>query len=562
MERSKSIMISIILLASLVASTTNSSADGEDIIVESNMTWSGDMTLSQNVRILNGGSLSFVDSKVNISSGVGIYVDASSSLSLESSELSSTNPPSGLAGFGYCDEDNRSSVRVFSQSEQNIRAYLRPIQGFSLDGVVAYFGNETKDLSGEEDFIPLGSGSVDIWIGLTGPLCHPVSLSEISIERAGQERVWSDAADYEHRNFMVHGDPGFSIDIDGSMQSNGSSIFGGRISSYGYLNISDSSLDRVGPILLANDDASLVLGGNTKITNSTDDHDVRARAHSPIEWGDGVSGSGGLTDKWERRLSGQKLSFDAMYVTFEIRGMHKFPSYSNFSNELGISFVDGGKERVVEIAWSEDNTWEETPIWTENASVVITEYRTAWNPEASGILDYGGGQFDLPWEQEVWVRTGTPMIEWVSLTPMGEDGILGEASIGDSVNVEAVISNSGTAAASLAIGCKDSSGVEAQVSPQFPNAIIEPGTERTISFSWRSSSTGEDYLNCRVLTPTQLVEESAFGGGEMETSNLSWIDSSDDTGDERSILPALIVVLISAAIGGHFLFRIYREDEI
>lgn len=562
MERSKSIMISIILLASLVASTTNSSADGEDIIVESNMTWSGEMTLSQNVRILNGGSLSFVDSKVNISSGVGIYVDASSSLSLESSELSSTNPPSGLAGFGYCDEDNRSSVRVFSQSEQNIRAYLRPIQGFSLDGVVAYFGNETKDLSGEEDFIPLGSGSVDIWIGLTGPLCHPVSLSEISIERAGQERVWLDAADYEHRNFMVHGDPGFSIDIDGSMQSNGSSIFGGRISSYGYLNISDSSLDRVGPILLANDDASLVLGGNTKITNSTDDHDVRARARSPIEWGDGVSGSGGLTDKWERRLSGQKLSFDAIYVTFEIRGMHKFPSYSNFSNELGISFVDGGKERVVEIAWSEDNTWEEAPIWTENATVVITEYRTAWNPEASGILDYGGGQFDLPWEQEVWVRTGTPMIEWVSLTPMGEDGILGEASIGDSVNVEAVISNSGTAAASLAIGCKDSSGVEAQVSPQFPNAIIEPGTERTISFSWRSSSTGEDYLNCRVLTPTQLVEESAFGGGEMETSNLSWIDSSDDNGGERSILPALIVVLISAAIGGHFLFRIYREDEI
>ena len=58
------------------------------------------------------------------------------------------------------------------------------------------------------------------------------------------------------------------------------------------------------------------------------------------------------------------------------------------------------------------------------------------------------------------------------------------------------------------------------------------------------------------------MEESAFGGGEMETSNLSWIDSSDDTGDERSILPALIVVLISAAIGGHFLFRIYREDEI
>ncbi|MBI87503.1 MAG: hypothetical protein CMB67_00525 [Euryarchaeota archaeon] len=561
MDRSKSIMIGLILLASLVVTSTNVYADDEDIIIESNMTWSSDMTLSQNVRVMNGGSLSIIDSQVNISNGVGIYVDSSSSLSLENSGLSSINAPSGLAGFGYCDEDNRSAVRALSQSQQNIRVYLRPIQGYSLDGVVAYFGNETKDLSGEEDFVPLGSGPVDIWIGMTGPLCHPVSLSEISIERGGQERVWSEAADYEHRNFMVHGDPGFTIDIDGLMKSRGSSIYGGSISASGYLNISDSYLNKVGPILLNDHGASLLLQGNTQFSNSTDDHDVRAWAHSSIEWGADVTGSGGLTDKWERRLSGQRLTFDAMYVTYEITGMHKFPSYSNFSNELGVSFIDGGKERVVEIAWSEDNTWEESPIWTEMAKIVITEYRTAWNPEASGILDYGGGQLDLNWEEEVLVRSGTPMIEWASLTPIGEDGVVVEASIGDSVNVEAVIANSGSAAASLAIGCKDSSGVEAQISPQFPNAIIEPGTERTISFSWRSSTTGEDYLSCRVLTPTQLVEEDAFGGGEMETANLSWIESSSDSEGDNTLVPALVVVLISAAIGGYFLFSIYQEED-
>ncbi|GIS50516.1 MAG: hypothetical protein Ct9H90mP24_8080 [Methanobacteriota archaeon] len=31
--------------------------------------------------------------------------------------------------------------------------YIRPIQGFSLDGAKAHFGNETKELSGEEDFV-------------------------------------------------------------------------------------------------------------------------------------------------------------------------------------------------------------------------------------------------------------------------------------------------------------------------------------------------------------------------------------------------------------------------
>ena len=273
-----------------------------------------------------------------------------------------------------------------------------------------------------------------------------------------------------------------------------------------------------------------------------------------------MSGSGGLTDKWERRISGQSLSFDAMFVTYDITGLHKFPSYSNFSNEMGVSFIDGGRERVVEIAWSDDNTWEENPIWSEQAIVTITDYRTAWNPEESGIGDYGGGQFELVWDSEVKVESGTPMVIWDSLSVVGEDGALSEAVVGDSVNVDAEISNSGSSAASLAINCEDvSTDATAQISPSFPNAVIGPGEKVTISFSWRVSVPGEDAISCRILTPTQLVDELAFGGGQTTSQSVNW--TMVDEEDGFTIIPALIALVIAASAGGYFLFQIYNERE-
>ena len=187
MRKMEAKLLTVVLLLSVSLFSINVTAEGDDIIIESDMTWSDDMSLSQNVRVLNGGSLSLVDSHLTISSNVQIFVDSSSSLRLVDSDISSDSPPSELAGFGYCDETNMSAVRATTSSEQNVRMYIRPIQGFSLDGATAHFGNETKELSGEEDFVPLGSGPVDVWVGLTGPLCHPVSLSEISIERVNQE---------------------------------------------------------------------------------------------------------------------------------------------------------------------------------------------------------------------------------------------------------------------------------------------------------------------------------------------------------------------------------------
>ena len=568
MTRRNPIMLCIVLLFSVTVIPSNAVAEGDDIIIESNMTWSDDMALSQNVRVVNGGILNIVESEFTIADGVEIFVDENSILGIDNSSLISSTPPGELVGYGYCDQGNRSGVKIEWPSSSTVLVTMTSIEPTTFDGVTAYFENYSEALSGQEysleiENVPDG----EIWIDLVGPLCHPPSISSISVKRANGGDFDcpscispTNAADFEFRNMMVYGSPGFTITAEGEFVSAHSNIFGGQISSSSNININDSLLNRVGPILLTSDDAGIHLGGSTQFTNSTDDHDVRGSAHSSIVWGDNVRGSGGLTDKWEKRISGQSLSFDAMFVTYDITGMHKFPSYSNFSNEMGVSFIDGGRERVVEIAWSEDNTWEGNPIGSEQAIVTITDYRTAWNPEESGIGDYGGGQFELGWDSEVKVESGTPMVIWDSLSVVGEEGAMNEAFVGDSVNVDAEISNSGSAAASLAINCDDiSTDAAAQISPSFPNAVIGPGEKVTISFSWRVSVPGEDSISCRILTPTQLVDEMAFGGGQATSQSVNW--TMDDDEDDFTIIPALIALVIAASAGGYFLFSIYNERE-
>ena len=568
------IFLSLSIVFAGVSLTASVSAEGDSIIVESDMTWQQDMALSQNLIVQNGGSLTISGSQIVVEKGVNIHVESGSSLKLDNANLLAEEPPSGLVGFGYCDEGNRSEVFVpWDITVNMVEVTMRAIVPGSFDGVTAYYTtfdpirNETvyneESMNGEEYTFSIDEGNEGIWFQLVGPLCYPASISSVSVS-TGVDAGWTDfnAADLRHRNMMVFGDAGFTFSIEGSMESADSMVMGGSISSSGSLLINDTTLDRVGPVLLTSDLASISLGGFSNFTNSTDDHDIRGMSHSSIEWGDEVSGSGGLTDKWERRISGQRLSFDAIFVTYEITGMHKFATYSNFSNEEGISFIDGGRERVVEIAWSEDNTWEEEEVWVEQAVVTITEYRTAWNSEQSGIGNYGGGQFDLGLDSEVTVGAGIPQIEWVSIMVLDENGnAIESALVGDSVAVEAVISNTGTAAANLAINCEqNSTGNTAQISPSFPGALIGPGTQSSISFDWINSVAGEDFLTCRVLTPTQLVDEFAFGGGEMSGVQVAWTEGSEDEGSSI-LLPVMIALVIGTAIAGYAFVANSREED-
>ena len=150
---------------------------------------------------------------------------------------------------------------------------------------------------------------------------------------------------------MAAGERQYEIVVNGHISMSGSSLIGSKLTvgEYGSLVTNDSTFDRVGPIL-SQGDGSIVRIVNSTFINSLDDHDVRGTAFSEITWEDSV-GSGGFTDRWERRVVDQKVVFDSKGVVFRVKGMGvaESTSFESFSDDSGEALVNGGGERVVEV---------------------------------------------------------------------------------------------------------------------------------------------------------------------------------------------------------------------
>ena len=550
-------LISIILTLSIFFIPSNVLAEQDEILIEGNITWEGEMILDDDIIIANGASLTITNSEIIASGEVEVFVDSKSSLIIEDSKFISENPPSYLVGFGYCDYENRSAIKIpwSDQSEEAIITF-RAINSGTFDGVTVYHRESIYNLSGAEDSISVIGGFSDYWIEFVGPNCYPVSLSEVEVSTSENlDSVLFNAGDLIHKNMMLYGDYELFFEIQGNLLLESSTIEGSKFTSVGDIVVKNSTLSRVGPIILNSNLASIELSGDTRFSNSTDDHDIRAKAESTIDWGDDVTGSGGLTDKWERRIAGQFLKFDIGFVTYEILGMFNSPIYTNFSNDEGISYIRGGNERVIEIAWSDDNTWEENEIWKEVAIVNILSYRTAWNPEITDMENYGGS-FILGTELDILVDWDIPNIEWVSLdinTSIEEGEKI--AKIGDSLPIYATLKNSGSASAMFSIDCNISStGNPAVISPSYPHITLGAGDQGIISFKWRNSEIGNESLDCRVLTPTQLIEDDAFGGGEITSSMVVWEEEGDEAGLVY-IMPVLVALIVGIIIYGRQLIN-------
>ena len=153
---------------------------------------------------------------------------------------------------------------------------------------------------------------------------------------------------------------------------------------------------------------------------------------------------GVLIDRWERVISDQSLIFDAIEVSYIIDGMGpsgELLELENFSGQDGVSFINGGRERVVEIGWANGT------VTKENGIIIISEYRTAWNTEQSGILNYGPSDITLTWDEQIDLRNmNIPSIEWVSLTISGNES---DIPTGKSHQISAIIANRGTVSANI-----------------------------------------------------------------------------------------------------------------
>ncbi len=551
-----SFFMTILLLSCVIVPYTSVAQENGIIIIESDVTWVQNDVLDGDIRIIQGGKLTIVDSEILIASDSKIDVDEGGHLVLENSLLKSEEIPTDLIGYGYCDFYNRSVIIINGgpyDSEYEI--IIESSEGYNFNGAVAYIDDEVLNMNGTIFSYINNLPGAQLEIGLHGYGCStPLSISGIKIIDDGNINEFR-ATEMEYRNMMVSGKRNYEIDIQGKLESNNSYIVGANIKSIGEVILSNTQIDRSGPILMESDESTIIVNGSTNFSGSLDDHDIRAMPDTSIIWDENVSGSGGLTDKWERRIKGQYLQFDAVYVEFQILGLYGINTYTNFSNEDGISYIDGGRERIIEIAWSNDNNWTNGDIWKEDAIINIINYRTAWNPENSDMNDYGAYGVPLTQEKVIKMDQNIPEISWISLEVLN-----GEYDAVGSVDMIAKILNSGDAAAHLAISCNlNSSGIMAQTD-SYPNALILPGEIGEIVFNWQRVDSGEERLDCKILTPTQLVEEDSFGGGNMVSGPINWEQINEEEGGLTYIIPILIALILGIIFMGYILINNSQKE--
>ena len=556
MTKSKTVLLAMFFLTSLAVTTPlNVVAQPSEIVIDSRVEWIEDRSLEVDLRIVEGGELTLNDLTLDINDGVNIIVESGGILNLQNSHIQDNNPPTALAGYGYWDEDNRSAILIPGSNYDGAfeaTFYSGETRTF-YGGQAIIEGQDPIDLNGSEFTLSFDSNTEDVWVGLVGYGHQSVHLASVTMTPEIGSSTTYNAIDLDYRNMMGLDQDSETcvLNIAGNADFDEASILGCMVVVDGIMTLHSTTIDRTGPII-SNRDAELILSGETTFSMSKDDHDVRAHANSRLHWGDNVVGSGGHTDRWEKIMDSQEVHFDAAGVLFRILnfGQYEITSSTYFSDENGVGVIDSGDSRTVEIGWADGS------VWTESASIEILEYRTGWNMDES-LDDYGGGIIPLTWDEVIVIDGYTPQIEFVSVNYQEPTDIVSRGSSG--VGMMATIANRGTAPAIVYFTCDVTETGFAAQTTSYPGGLVEAGEEVIIQFTWMNSDVDNASLTCEILTPTQLVDENAFGGGAASSEQITWVDAEDD--EEGSILPVAVVFVIGILGMGAFFFRMTKSSE-
>ncbi|MEC7682096.1 MAG: hypothetical protein VYA23_05160 [Candidatus Thermoplasmatota archaeon] len=556
MTKSKTLLLAMFFLTSYAVTTPLSVvAQPSEIVIDSRVEWIEDRSLEVDLRIVEGGELTLNDLTLDINDGVNIIVESGGILNLQNSHIQDKNPPTALAGYGYWDEDNRSSVLIpGSNNDGAFEAIFYSGETSTFYGGQAIIeGQDPIDLNGSEFTLSFDSNTEDVWVGLVGYGHQSVHLATVTMTPEIGSSTTYNAIDLDYRNMMGLDQDSETcvLNIAGNADFDEASILGCMVVVDGIMTLHSTTIDRTGPII-SNKDAELILSGETTFSMSKDDHDVRAHANSVLHWGDNVVGSGGHTDRWEKIMDSQEVHFDAAGVLFRILnfGQYEITSSTYFSDENGVGLIDSGDSRTVEIGWADGS------VWTESASIEILEYRTGWNMDET-LDDYGGGLIPLTWDEVIVIDGNTPQIEFVSLDYQEPTESVSRGSSG--VGLMATIANRGTAPAIVYFTCDVTETESAAQTTSYPGGLVEAGEEVIIQFTWMNSDVDNASLTCEILTPTQLVDENAFGGGTASSEQITWVDAEDE--EDGSILPVAVAFVIAILGMGAFFFKMTKSSE-
>lgn len=338
----------------------------------------------------------------------------------------------------------------------------------------------------------------------------------------------------------------FPLVIEGTAHLQDATLIGAEVMITGAVTSSNSTFTASGPLNVMGEGSSLSLQGGS-VTMSSADHDVNLDGVASLTW-DETTGTGGVIDRWERNIGEQEIHIPigatctgGYCVEYKIHNHGPSEGTMLRQNVDGVALVPG---RTVEIGWS-DGT-----VWTENASVEIMNFRTAWNLGSTMSSWSAGMMVPLPWDVEVFEilpHLNYPVISIDSVELPAE-----AAQASTSTDVEVTVTNSGTEAAAIFIRC-NIAGTEsyADMTPTYSAMMLDAGETETLNANWTYHSAGDVGIDCYVEEPFQFLDATPFlpmGAANSTRSGtdatVSWTVVDTDSSSAVVMLAALGVTIV------------------
>ena len=547
-----------VLIVLMMALSIN--VNGQENQISSDIIWDTDRSHSGTITVSSGYSLTIENSVVSMEAGSRIVVEEGASLMISESEITTPEPPKGIVGFGHGIGNSASSFMIpASDYDEDFRAFISPSEGGSFFGF-EFVVNDDKSIYGNESELMLefDSDASDTWITVLGFPTSSVGIAGLELEFDDSNTIQIPGIELETRNMRPYGAAAYEIVSSGSVHISGSSVLGGSLQLDGNTIISQTALNRSTPIMAMSNVSNLSLS-NVSIGWSMDDHDLRM-GPSTVLSANSVDWTGGLTDRWERRVGQQMVEFSSSDVIYRVDGLGYQQSNmgSLISDQNGIGLVGSGIERVVEIGWALDSDeYSQSPIWAEEAFIITESFRTAWNPQ-SEVQDYGG-RVAVDWNKSTIIAmAGSPdIVSWESPDIMILSIDYGEnldADPNEGWRANLTISNKGNADAIVYFICDDAqTGLRQSIGDAYVGGLVESDDTAVFPINWTPAGEGEMALTCKILTPSQLVNENFWGGGSITTPLIDFLHSEED--DAGSVVPALVAMAGLGTLIGAYLMK-------
>lgn len=527
-SRNSIICVLILLLTSTLPSLADAPTDGSTITITSDESWSSSTTLSGNVTIASGATLT-IDSNTDVAISSSITVSNGGNLVIDSSSVSAQEQVVWLAM-----DDSNAQIAIPLQGTGGdvlIKfTFKDPLTENNLDA--GFASSDLTSQSGEdaEFTTTLAQGVTEVSINLSAAGWQAVKITGVDIIESGTGSSVEDIRSLQYTGFKAGAVASWSLNImeGGGLLSTNSDINDVDLACFGTCILNQTTMQSFEPIDLS--DSGIITLINSNLNGSITDEDIRGLPGAEINW-NATNGSGGYTDRWIIERIGQKITTALPGVLIQLTELGYYNKSRTVTTDLnGMATLP---TRIIQ--WM-DSSGEEHNESARIKNISFTK-ASAWG-DFTGPLGLLGSD-------DTTVSLDLPMI---SVTSVEIDD--SEANVGEPVSATATVRNDG-AAATIKLTCTDSSGADVRTSPSY--IPVEAGAQSTtiVEFTWIQDSSGDESITCSPLIPSAfsnfenlvLTEQSS-----ANSSSMKWI-APVDLGTNMAIwLMVAVIVGVGALL--------------